>query len=114
MKITKEKFNKLKQLDRIEFRQKQRIIQEKNESGSFTHFLNCSMLIIGYLVLLLGIFLSGDNAEAVRNLINIFPTVIKLLAILLFIGFCLDVYYLFKYRKEMFELISEYFEVKTK
>ncbi len=54
MKLDKEKFNKLKQLDRIEFRQKLAEIKEKYDV-SISWIFVFGMMIIGFLLILIGL-----------------------------------------------------------
>ena len=105
MKIDKEKFNELKQLDRIEFRQRYRNINE--ELPSLT-------LMIWNLVIIT--FLFGTMGIATNNLafLNIALVLIKitLIAILLNIGLFF-IFSIFKHKTTK-ELEKEYFSVEVK
>ena len=75
MKLNKKDFNKLKQLDRIEYRQKKRIIEEINE-GSIG--LAIGKILITTMIIFCLIIPQGYTAwgiEFVNDISDIFQTV---------------------------------------
>ncbi len=105
MKINKEKFNQLKQLDRIEFRQKYRNINE----GSVSLYIHVwGLIIIG------SIFGAVGLVSNRISLLNLSLALFKLSFIVLFasIGFnVIDI--IFKYIRTK-KLEEEYFSVEIK
>lgn len=106
MKINKEKFNKLKQLDRIEFRQKYDRIRNLDFSMNDVVWY----ILIITCISILGSLLSPLNEiliNLVASMLVIFVVVIMLNIIAILFGF----YYKSKKIKELQE---EYFKVEVK
>ena len=113
MKIDKEKFNKLKQLDRIEFRQKLNYINEYFGGFSVFGFINFSMIIMGFLLLLV---LSSYNIskELFVSALNLIQPTLQLLLFGIFIILLLDIVSFILKIKRLRELEEEYFSVEVK
>ena len=109
MKIDKDKLNKLKQLDRIEFRQK----FERIEGIKFSLFNT-----LWYTLIITGIFMVGSETTIKNEVALRFS---QLTSLFLFVTFFLIllhivlslVYYLVIVKKKE-ELFKEYFKVETK
>jgi uncharacterized BrkB/YihY/UPF0761 family membrane protein len=111
MRITKEKFNELKQLDRIEFRQKYNLITKNR--GSFTTLL---MYLSGFLgiftLIIINIILNinyheGENAalefaKSMSSAYSIIPIVFIFIILLGFISWLIRNYNLIKLEQEYF------------
>lgn len=105
MKIDKEKFNQLKQLDRIEFRQKYRNI---NEGGVSLNIHVWGLLIMG------SIFGAVGLVSSRISLLNLSLALFKVALIVFFahIGFnVIDIIFQHKRTKQLEE---EYFSVEIK
>ncbi len=113
MKIDKEKFNKLKQLDRIEFRQKLNYINEYFGGFSVFGFINFSMIIMGFLLLLV---LSSYNIskELFVSALNLIQPTLQLLLFGIFIILLLDIVSFILKIKRLRELEEEYFKIEVK
>ncbi len=128
MKIDKEKFDKLKQLDRIEYRQKLNEIKEKY-SFSFSYILFWGMFICGLLLILVGLNIyevslfnidGGVNEgvewgyETFESLFNTGIIVFKLALLFLLIEIFMFMIYAVLEHKKIAELNEEYFLVEVK
>lgn len=115
MKIKKEDFDKLKQLDRIEFRQKRDYIEryfDNGNLGSWDFFYN--MLAISGFVMIIGLLFYNINPSSTYKLLGIFPMIIKLTIgffILLKVG---EIFLNYKQKKELEKLEEEYFKIEVK
>jgi len=107
MKIDKEQFNKLKQLDRIEFRQKRTEIDERFRVG-FGTFISYMYLLLTYLVIyILCNIYSIINQSSVRVQFCLW------IFLILPIGYVLDIYSMYRNSKETNKLCNEYFKVEV-
>lgn len=114
MNIEKEEFNKLKQLDRIEFRQKQdRILKYYNSNYAIT-FGFCAVLftLLGYILL----FSFGNyiSSSSLNYYLNAFALTSKIWIFGLFMAFIMDIVMFLKRKKELRNLEKEYFEINIK
>lgn len=111
MRIDKEKFNKLKQLDRIEFRQKLNRIEDMGFS------LGSIMLCLGVIVcvFLSALIISQEiTGEVNMNIFNLLAKFLFFLFLVVIIEFFLIFVFTLvriKLRKELFE---EYFKIEVK
>ena len=113
MRIDKEKFNQLKQLDRIEYRHKLNEIKEYFDGFGFFSFVNWSMIILGF-VLLLAISSYSISEELFLSLLSIiFPLGKILIFLALFLLICEIIESFVKWKK-IKELEEEYFSVEIK
>ncbi len=114
MKLDKEKFNKLKQLDRIEFRQKINDI-EKRYSFSLSLSFMLIIIVLGLLCILISmnIYQMGEEQSSI-DMFNVGALLFKLA----FIYFLFEVILMFVLSfvelKKKNELIKEYFVVEVK
>ena len=111
MKLDKEKFNKLKQLDRIEFRQK------LDRIGDTGFSLGSLMLCLGVIVCIFfsAIVISEDiTGEVNVSLLNILTSFLFILFIVVSIEFILIFGFTLVRIKLRKELIEEYFKVEVK
>jgi len=114
MEIEKKDFNKLKQLDRIEYRQKQDRIKNWNNYSYGLIFIKYLIFIMVVSMLLIpqGYFIWG--IDFVKDVSNICGFSISLLMILSAFGFMADiVLYLIK-MKNLDELNKKYFKLEIK
>ena len=108
MKINKEDFDKLSQLDRIEFRQRRNEIDEKYSVGIST-ILYSLYLIVFYLfaVIIVNIYLTVIESS------NSISPIIWIL-IILPLSYFIDIWSAGMNNKKTKELIQEYFKVEVK
>ena len=111
-KQLEEQFNKLKQLDRIEYRQRDSRIREHYQCGSFFSFLNISLMIIAIMVLIILNMISLDMELAVQ-LTSATILIGKVLFFGLFICVVSDMVIFMLKCKYLFELQKEYFNFKV-
>ena len=111
MKIDKEKFNKLKQLDRIEFRQKLDYI---NNMGNRSFNYLYSLFVIATIFFSTYIISSLIMEESIIILFKITSSVIFLAFFMSFVEFMLTLSYLIRRNKLRRELEEEYFEIGVK
>jgi len=109
MKIDKEKFNKLKQLDRIEFRQR----LERIEGIGFS-LIN----LIWYILIITGVFMVGSTSTIENETALLFSQLTTFFLSLTFVLIILHilislVFYLMR-KKDLEELEEEYFSVEVK
>ena len=107
MKIDKEKFNKLKQLDRIEFRQKYKEIPDG--SGMY------SLINVAFFIAILGTILGAVfyNSGQVE-LLNLAELFLNISLILFVVGAMVSFVLLIHVKKKIEELEQEYFKVEVK
>ncbi len=105
MKIDKEKFNQLKQLDRIEFRQKYRNI---NEGGFSLNIHVWGLLIMG------SIFGTVGLVSSRISLLNLSIILFKVAVIVLVVSVGLNIAEIIFESKRTKELEEEYFSVEIK
>ncbi len=114
MEIDKEKFDKLKQLDRIEFRQKKEIIKSWKEGSWGLVFIIPAVVFIFVWVLLVPQGYNVWGLEFVNDLSNVMWKSIGFLFGLSIGGFIVDfIFYLIR-KKNLEELNEEYFSVELK
>lgn len=111
MKITKEEFNKLSQLDRIEFRQKLIYLMNEGDKSSSTSFIYFIVPIS-----LLMTILSYLHYAIFKSTVLFYDTILILkLAIIITAGLIIvDVIYFIKNKREVDGLYRDFFEIKTK
>jgi len=114
MELTEKELSKLKQLDRIEFRQKfERIEKEKVDFGVID-FVN-SMIYICFLIAILAtILLVGKMSEPATSLFNLIPLVFKVTIGVAILATIFQLIENYKNNKMKDELKEEYFELKAK
>lgn len=114
MKITQEQFDKLPQLDRIEFRQKFEYIKRNKIDTNPFSFLN-DMAILGILLLIAGIGLANIDIETAYNFLNsVMPIFVKLVAIVFTLMILLNIFFSLDNKKKLNRLEEEYFKVEAK
>jgi len=113
MKIDKEQFNKLKQLDRIEFRQREDRINNYFQIGCGYAVIKMTIFIVAFFLLMApqGYMLWGakfinDFFQALRGIIGAF-ILIFVVAVIIDLGIIL------MQNKELKKLHEEYFTNKT-
>ena len=105
MKIDKKQFNKLKQLDRIEFRQKLNSIKEFG-----FNFQDC----FWYILIISTIFLIGGKILGNFQFIDVSIVLFLFAIFICFIDICLIIGCTIIRHKEMKILMEEYFKVEVK
>ncbi len=111
MKIDKEQLNKLKQLDRIEFRQKIREIEELNITLMpmvYLFFITAITFFIGTLILV------SLHSEHFALLYKVTLIIIKVGIFLTCVEIILTFVNVIIYLKKKNELFNEYFKVEVK
>ena len=114
MKIDKEKFNKLKQLDRIEFRQKEDRIKSWEKDSWGYPFLKGFLISLAFYILLLP---QGYNAFGINFIVDI--TVLLRASLTIFstgivLGYIFDIIKYFIRKKELGILYEDYFVMEVK
>ena len=114
MKITKEQFNKLNQLDRIEFRQRKDWLDKTydNNQGSFD-FIWKIIYIIGFIILL-AISMYPINPDSTDKILSTLPIILKLGFICFFILWFFELGITLKNKIETKKLEGEYFKIDIK
>ena len=113
--ITKEDFNKLNQLDRIEFRQKMYFLNKRREESDPqpVGFFYILLTICGFIFLCaLGMY--NINPSSFVTLMNIIPTIIYYGIVFFTILIIIRLYFYCRYKKEEQEIINEYFPMEFK
>lgn len=113
MKIDKEKLNSLKQMDRIEYRQKLNEIKESFDGLNFPSFINSSLYLLGF-VLVLAFSSYNISKELFVSIFNIFAPLARLIMIIGIFILLIDIGAAFLKKKEMRKLNEEYFSVEIK
>jgi len=109
VKITKEDFYKLKQLDRIEFRQRREYLdRNKIETGAVS-FLWQMLLIIGF-IMLVALSLYNINPSSGIRILMLLPLLAKLTGFGFIVLIFLDLYFAFKHKEKIDKLNEEYFD----
>lgn len=114
MRINQEQFNKLPQLDRIEFRQKDSKIRDAFQISSSNQAMIFTLLILTFTVALSGLLRYRGNILASDNLFNILPFIMTICAVYLMFGILIDIFELIMKRKNLNKLEEEYFKVEVK
>ncbi len=113
MKIDKEKFNKLNQLDRIEFRQKVDLIKEKYPTGVSSAFW--FITITGLLMLNIGFSGYSDfGADFLLSFSDVSYSLLKIAFLFFILELGFIIYYSFRRIKAYEKLSEEYFKVEVK
>lgn len=115
MKIDQKKFDKLNQLDRIEFRQKEDRIKDKYEVGLLITAVNTILIGVGF-ILLIAIGVYNINIESSRILFNLLGSWSLGKVLIIFIGVSLlGDFLIIHFRKEKLNsLEEEYFNMNPK
>ena len=112
MKISKEKFNQLSQLDRIEYRQKRDRIDEIFNGSLMVTFIYLFLFLFGF-IFLAYIGLLNISAEIAKNFMMALYPLVKVMKIVFIVAFAFDLAIclirLNKYKK----LREEFFDCKT-
>jgi len=107
-------FNKLKQLDRIEYLLKKKEIESIKEGDSYS--LNAFLLIgaIGFVILFSQLLINNGDYEKAYQFINSSKYVFLVMGGLVGIGILYDITRCLIYFRRKKDLISEYFKVEVK
>jgi hypothetical protein len=112
MKITKEQFSRLKQLDRIEFRQR---YKEYEDTSSVTLGLAWDMFfILGFLMLLIPLYQLAYGKDVVISLFHVFPIIIVVFKVAIIICVATDIISMIYNYVQRKRIINEYFKVEVK
>ena len=109
--ISKEQFNELPQLDRIEFRQKREVIYER--------FQTCATSIVfkiwGFLFIVGSLFIGlCFGGSTMLQYIHSFENSLYGIILTFVLAFVADILLIFKREKSLKELINEYFDIEVK
>ena len=114
MKNKIKNLDKLKQLDRIEYRQREREISEWNNNSTGLFFFKGLIFAIVFFILLIpqgylvwGVEFANDISDVCSNLVYV-------LLIMTAIGFGIDLLFSLVREKNLKELHDEYFKVEVK
>ena len=110
-KITKEQFNKLNQLDRIELRQKIQWLENKKPNGWTLGFIIPFVNMTLY-VILLGVCVGNISLNAMVSIFSSLPAIVKMGLIGSLIIFGVEVIVYLRYKKVKEEIYSDYFDFK--
>lgn len=114
MNITKEKFNKLKQLDRIEYRQRKSLIEEQY-SGCYVFYSIRSLLIIYAVIMIVYLNLYQIDEERGEELIkNILDPLRACTFGLIIVSILFDIISVALRYEHTTNLDKEFFEVNVK
>ena len=112
MKITQENFNKLPQLDRIEYRQRDDRVRSIQKGSVFVTIFSSWAFVFGF-ILLMYVGLLNISAEiAIRFLSNIYLSLMNPLKYSLFLAILIDVAIWFYKFNLLSKLNKEYFKPK--
>ena len=112
--IKKENFQKLKQLDRIEFRQRHSYLRDKYRGSLFFIFLTILCIILGFVLL---IAISGYAAVGLDFcilMLNFFNIIFRIGGTIVIFGIVIDFLKRLIYLKKLKELEGEYFKTEIK
>lgn len=116
MEIKQEDFDKLKQLDRIEYRQKERKIKEWNEGSWGFPFLSIICFCMILMILLLPqLYIVGKINGGVSIMDIIFPIsfFMGFCMVFCFAGFAVDIIFATKRKITLKEMQEKYFNFKV-
>ena len=114
MEITEKELSKLKQLDRIEFRQRyEKFKREKTDVGIFS-FINTMFVILGFVILFGAIFYVGGNYDVFAQMMLVVKKIVILTTIGATLLLLLDIIYAIKDKNAKKKLIEEYFKIEAK
>ncbi len=114
MRIDKEKFNKLKQLDRIEFRQKSDRIKSWQSYSLGFSFLKMLMFVVFFIILILPQGYLAFGVEFTQAILNAFRNIFPILVYAIVFGFIIDLVFSLIRIKNLGELYKEYFKIEVK
>jgi uncharacterized integral membrane protein len=114
MKITEQEVKKLKQLDRIEFRQRYKLLNDNQITFGVTDFLWKILIVIGFIMVLIAIFFVGGYKDISLRLTNTILLTLKISIIMVFIFGVLDFISYLKYFYDKEKLFKEYFSNDVK
>jgi uncharacterized membrane protein len=112
MKITEEKFNKLKQLDRIEYRQKEYNINNDSDDGLLRLF-HVSIILSGIFTASF-LVIKNLTGDINYNLFNIASLFLKVSVICFIIHYILSFISILIRHKKLKELQEQYFKIEVK
>lgn len=115
MDIKQEDFDKLKQLDRIEYRQKEDKINSQHDGsfgGVFLKF-NIFMMVFGIFIILM-LLVGGAEIELIKDAVLFFAYGIMFLALCMILGGIIDFILLLITIKNINELQERYFKIEVK
>jgi len=110
-KLEKEQFDKLPQLDRIEFRQKFNRLEENEPSFNYFQFFNFILIAIGF-ILLLSFSVYNIDSETAIILLSLIPSIFKFGFISVLFLIVLEILLKLVWLKQKKILYNEYFEHK--
>ena len=111
--ITKEEFNKLSQLDRIEFRQREDKLDKELDSDLGSWDFLWKMFALTGFIIILSLLIYNINPQLTIRILSTIPLLIKLT-----VGFfvalkIIEIAIIFRRGKEKIKLREEYFDIKV-
>lgn len=114
MKFDEKRLGELKQLDRIEFRQKLYELKREEPASGLIDFFYKFMMIIGFIILLGMMFIvTGHNAEGLR-LLNLIPLIVYIWFAATIVLLFVELFILYLYNLKYRDLFREYFKGEAK
>ena len=110
-KLEKEQFDKLPQLDRIEFRQKFNRLEENEPNIGYFKFITFMFIAIGF-ILLLSFSVYNIDSETAIILLSLIPSIFKFGFISVLFLIVLEILLKLVWLKQKKILYNEYFEHK--
>jgi len=111
--ITKEEFNKLSQLDRIEFRQREdKLDKELNSDLGSWDFLWGVFVLTGFIIIL-SLLIYNINPQSTIRILSTIPLLIKLTVGSFVLLKIIEIAIIFRRGKEKIKLREEYFDIKV-
>lgn len=112
VRVKQEDFDKLSQLDRIEYRQRRDSITENNAPGLFMHMFNFILLAAVFIMIFDLWFAVRVNTYAI-DLYSL-PPIMGLLGIVLLVCLMIDIALSIRGNQQLKELDEKYFKVDLK
>ncbi len=117
MKIKEEDFDKLNQLDRIEYLLRIKRIDDRRISSGWFNLFKIYFFAISFIILISFIVVYNDSETAVKLISTLVP-ITNVFRILIFVCLIIEIYSLITYVKNIKKLQNKFFteklEIKTK
>lgn len=114
MDIKQEDFNKLKQLDRIEYRQKEERINSEHDESFGWIFLKFNLFIMLFGIFIILALVVSSEIQLAKDISFLFLKIIIFLSICMILGSMVDFRFLLISIKNLKELKESYFKIEVK
>ncbi len=112
--ITKKDYEKLTKNDRIEYLLRKQILDNEYEGSASIHFMYNIFIIIGFIFIIMAIFMAADKTEQVKTLTKALDISLKACTIVFLLLWLLDIFRAYCYSKHKRELEEDFFNFETK